>query len=105
MTYNLDFSKNLLLAAMIAISSILSLIMLTNSVLAAPDKFGIDERYRTVNDGPTWFLDNKDPQEDDNFLMTSAKTSSSVMSVVSSGFSSTEYMFNIAYSTHRIARS
>ena len=73
MTYNLDFSKNLLLAAMIAISSILSLSMLTNSVLAAPDKFGIDELYRTVNDGPTWFLDNKDPQEDDNFLMTSAE--------------------------------
>ncbi len=73
MTYNLDFSKNLLLAAMIAISSILSLSMLTNSVLGAPDKFGIDELYRTVNDGPTWFLDNKDPQEDDNFLMTSAE--------------------------------
>ena len=35
MTYNLDFSKNLLLAAMIAMSSILSLSMLTNSVLAA----------------------------------------------------------------------
>jgi hypothetical protein len=73
MTYNLDFSKNLLLVAMLAISSILSLSMLTNSVLAAPDKFGIDELYRTVNDGPTWFLDNKDPEEDDNFLLTSAK--------------------------------
>ena len=65
--------RTLLLAAMIAISSILSLSMLTNSMLATSDKFGIDELYRTVNDGPTWFLDNKDPQEDDNFLMTSAK--------------------------------
>jgi hypothetical protein len=95
-TRNLDFSKNLLLAAaMVAILYFSWLPMLTNEVLAAPgrsamlhfswlpkvtnsvlsatDKFGIDELYRTVNDGPTWFLDNKDPEEDDNFLLTSAK--------------------------------
>jgi hypothetical protein len=70
---NLNFSKNLLLASIAATLSILSLSMMTNEVLAAPDKFGIDELYSTADDGPVWFLNNKDPEDDDNFLITSAK--------------------------------
>src|SRR5215210_878293 len=73
MTHNLDFSKNLLLAAVVATLSIISLSMMTDEVLAVPDKFGIDELYSTENDGPVWFLDNEDPEDDDNFLMTSAE--------------------------------
>ena len=72
-TRNLDFSKNLLLAAVVATLSIVSLSMMTNEVLAVPDKFGIDELYSTEDDGPVWFLDNEDPEDDDNFLMTSAE--------------------------------
>jgi hypothetical protein len=72
--HNLNFSKNnLLLASILATLSILSLSMMANEVLAAPDKFGVDELYFTADDGPVWFLNNKDPEDDDNFLMTSAK--------------------------------
>ena len=71
--YDLDFSKSLLLAAMVATLSVISLTIMSHEVFAAPDKFGIDELYRTADKGPVWFLDNKDPQEDDNFLMTSAE--------------------------------
>jgi hypothetical protein len=73
MTHNLDFSKNLLLAAVVVTLSIMSLSMMTDEVLAVPDKFGIDELYSTENDGPVWFLDSEDPEDDDNFLMTSAE--------------------------------
>src|SRR3712207_3200237 len=40
-------------------------------VLAFPDKFGIEQLYPTAGNGPVWFLDNEDPENDDNFLMTS----------------------------------
>jgi hypothetical protein len=95
-TRNLDFSKNLLLAGMVAMlyfswlpmatnvvdaatdrSAMLHFSWLepmgTNKVDAAIDKFGIDELYPTANNGPVWFLDNEDPEDDDNFLMTSAE--------------------------------
>src|ERR687890_474038 len=72
MRRNLGFSRNLLLAAgMIAMLSISSLTMLTEEVLAVPDKFGIEELYPTAGNGPVWFLDNEEPENDDNFLMTS----------------------------------
>jgi hypothetical protein len=71
--HDLDFSKDLLLAAMVASLSILSLGMLTDEVFAAPDKFGIDQLYPNAADGPVWFLNNEDPEDDDNFLMTSAE--------------------------------
>jgi hypothetical protein len=71
--YGLDFSKKVFLAAILAISSVLSLGMLPNEALAAPDKFGIEEIYPTENNGPVWFLNEEDPEDDENFLMTSAE--------------------------------
>ena len=71
--YELDFSKKVFLAAILAISSVLSLGMLPNEALAAPDKFGIEEIYPTENNGPVWFLNEEDPEDDENFLMTSAE--------------------------------
>jgi hypothetical protein len=72
MTRNLDLSKNILLAAVVATLSILSLTMMSHEVFAAPDKFGIDELYPTADGGPVWFLNNEQPEEDDDFLLTSA---------------------------------
>src|SRR5687768_4865313 len=72
-TYNLDFSKKLLLAAMVAMLTVSPLTMLTDEVFAAPDKFGIDQLYPTADNGPVWFLNNEEPEADDNFLLTSAE--------------------------------
>jgi hypothetical protein len=58
---------------MVAMLSVSALTMLTDEVFAAPDKFGIDQLYPTADDGPTWFLNNEEPEDDDNFLMTSAE--------------------------------
>src|ERR687898_1407736 len=69
----LDISKNLILAGMVAMLSFSALTMLTDEVFAAPDKFGIDQLYPTADDGPTWFLNNEEPEDDNNFLMTSAE--------------------------------
>jgi hypothetical protein len=73
--FTLDLPNNLLLllAAMTALFSISSLTMLTQEVLAFPDKFGIDELYPTADNGPVWFLNNEQPEADDNFLLTSAE--------------------------------
>ena len=70
--HNLDFSKNLLIAGIVVILSVSSLNIMTKEVLAVPDKFGIDELYSTADNGPSWFIDNEDPEDDDNFFMTSA---------------------------------
>ncbi|HEX6280897.1 MAG TPA: hypothetical protein VFZ67_01585 [Nitrososphaera sp.] len=72
-THKLDLPKNLLLAGMVVMLSVSSLTMMTDEVLALPDKFGIDSLYPTEDDGPLWFLNDEDPEEDDNFLMTSAE--------------------------------
>src|SRR5688572_705563 len=72
-TCRLDISKNLILAGMVAMLSFSALTMLTDEVFAAPDKFGIDQLYATADDGPTWFLNNEEPEDDNNFLMTSAE--------------------------------
>jgi hypothetical protein len=37
------------------------------------DKFGIEEIYPTENNGPVWFLNQEDPEDDKNFWMTSAE--------------------------------
>ena len=68
---NLEFSKNLLLVGMVAMLSFLSLTMLPQKVAAVPDKFGIEQLYPTADNGPVWFLNNQEPQDDHNFLMTS----------------------------------
>jgi hypothetical protein len=68
---NLEFSRKLLLAGMVAMLSISSLTILTEEVLAIPDRFGIQQLYPTADNGPVWFLNNEEPEEDDNFLMTS----------------------------------
>src|SRR5215208_499800 len=70
---NLDFSKNLLLAGMVAMSYFSWLPRVPNEVFTATDKFGIDELYPTADNGPVWFLNNEQPEEDDDFLMTSAE--------------------------------
>ncbi len=43
----------------------------TQEVLAVPDKFGVEQLYPTAGNGPVWFLNNEEPEDDDNFLMTS----------------------------------
>jgi hypothetical protein len=68
---NLEFSKNLLLAAMAAMLYVVPLSMPTQEVLAVPDKFGVEQLYPTADNGPVWFLNNEEPEDDDNFLMTS----------------------------------
>ena len=70
--FSLDSSERHLLILLTSIGAISSLGLLTGEALAAPDKFGIEELYPTENDGPVWFLNNEDPEDDDNFLMTSA---------------------------------
>jgi hypothetical protein len=72
-THELDLSKNMLLTAVVATLSILSLTMMSHEVFAAPDKFGIDELYPTADNGPVWFLNNEQPEDDDDFLLTSAE--------------------------------
>jgi hypothetical protein len=67
---NLEFSKNLLLAAMTVMLFVVPLSMSTQEVLAVPDKFGVEQLYPTAGNGPVWFLNNEEPEEDDNFLMT-----------------------------------
>ncbi len=68
---SLEFSRNVLLVGMVAMLSFLSLTMLPQKVAAVPDKFGIEQLYPTAPNGPVWFLNNQEPQDDDNFLMTS----------------------------------
>ncbi len=68
-----DFSNKLLLAGMVAmLLSVPLLTTFTQFVFAAPDKFGIEQLYPTTDGGPVWFLNNEQPEADDNFLMTSA---------------------------------
>lgn len=74
MRSRMDFSSTLLLmVGMVAMSSLLLPTMTTQQVSAITDKFGIDEIYPTANDGPVWFLNDEDPEEDDNFDFTSAE--------------------------------
>ncbi len=71
--FTLEFSSKLVLAGLVVmILSVSSLSALPNQALAAPDKFGIEQIYPTASGGPVWFLNNEQPEADDNFLMTSA---------------------------------
>jgi hypothetical protein len=48
--------------------------MMTDEVLTDPtdpDKFGIEEIYPVANNGPVWYINNEDPQNDDNFYFRS----------------------------------
>ncbi len=68
----LDFSKKLLLAGIATmLLSVTSLNTLTEDVFAAPDKFGIEQIYPTANGGPVWYLNDEEPEEDENFFMSS----------------------------------
>ncbi len=60
------------MATMVIISSIWSLTVMTEDALAAPDIFGTDQLYSTADedDAPAWFLNNEDPEDDENFMMT-----------------------------------
>ena len=61
-----------MVAPIIAISSMLSLgMLLSNEAVAAPDKFGIEKVYPNADGESAWFLNNEEPEEDENFLMTS----------------------------------
>jgi hypothetical protein len=69
----IDTPTTLVLAGMVAMSALLMPSMLRQQVFAATDKFGIDELYSTLDKGPSWFLNDKDPEDDDDFKMTSAE--------------------------------
>ncbi len=90
--YDLDIPKNLLflIATMVIISSIWSLTVMTEDALAAPDKFGTDQLYSTADedddDGSAWFLNNEDPEDDENFLMTSHVLRPSLLSNLLSSY-------------------
>ncbi len=67
-----QFSSTLLVVGMVAMLSFSWLpTMRTEEVLAAPDKFGIEEIYPTASNGSVWYLNNEDPQSDNNFYFTS----------------------------------
>jgi hypothetical protein len=71
--FSSDYSNKLLLAGMAAmLLSVPLLSTFTQVVFAAPDKFGIKQLYPTADGGPVWFLNNEQPEADDNFLITSA---------------------------------
>jgi hypothetical protein len=70
-TCNLELSMILPTAGIVAVLSASMLIMMTDEVLAVPDKFGIEELYPTPENSPVWFLNDEDPEDDENFLMTS----------------------------------
>jgi hypothetical protein len=75
MRSRMDFSSTLLfMVGMVAMSSLLLPTITTQPVFAATtDKFGVDELYSTARHGPAWFLNDEDPEDDDNFDFTSAK--------------------------------
>jgi hypothetical protein len=67
------FSSILLTIGMGIILSTLLSTTLRKQAFADLDKFGIEEIYPTENNGPVWFLNEEDPEDDENFLMTSAE--------------------------------
>jgi hypothetical protein len=74
MRSRIHISRALLLVGIVAMSSLLLPSMPRQQVFAATtDKFGIDEIFPTESKGPAWFLDDEDPEDDDNFDFTSAE--------------------------------
>jgi hypothetical protein len=47
--------------------------MMTDEVPIDPDKFGIEEIYPVANNGPVWYINNEDPQSDNNFYFRSSE--------------------------------
>ena len=47
--------------------------MMTDEVPIVPDKFGIEEIYPVANNGPVWYINNEDPQSDNNFYFRSSE--------------------------------
>lgn len=45
--------------------------MPADKMLAGPDKFGIKEIYPVANNGAVWYINNEDPQSDNNFYFRS----------------------------------
>lgn len=47
--------------------------MMTDQMLVGPDKFGIEEIYPVVSNGPIWYINSENPQSDKNFYFRSLK--------------------------------
>jgi hypothetical protein len=45
--------------------------MMTDEMVVGPDKFGVEEIYPVANNGSVWYINNEDPQSDDNFYFRS----------------------------------
>jgi hypothetical protein len=45
--------------------------MMTEKMLIGPDKFGIEEIYPVADNGSIWYINNEDPQSDNNFYFRS----------------------------------
>jgi hypothetical protein len=45
--------------------------MMTEEMLTGPDKFGIEAIYPVANNGSVWYINNEDPQSDSNFYFRS----------------------------------
>jgi hypothetical protein len=45
--------------------------MMTDEMLVGPDKFGVEGIYPVANNGSVWYINNEDPQSDDNFYFRS----------------------------------
>ncbi len=45
--------------------------MMTERMIIGPDKFGIEEIYPVANNGSIWYINNEDPQSDNNFYFRS----------------------------------
>jgi hypothetical protein len=47
--------------------------MMTDEMFVGRDKFGIEEIYPIADNGSVWYIDNADPQSDDNFYFRSSE--------------------------------
>ena len=45
--------------------------MMTDEMLTGPDKFGIEEIYPVADNGAVWYINNENPQSDNNFYFRS----------------------------------
>ena len=64
-------STTLLGGGMVAMLSFSWLPMMTDEMLIGPDKFGIEAIYPVANNGSVWYINNEDPQSDNNFYFRS----------------------------------
>jgi hypothetical protein len=47
--------------------------MMTDEMLTGPDKFGIEEIYPVADNGAVWYINNENPQSDNNFYFRSSE--------------------------------